>query len=194
MGSYNMHPLGKLTLLCIILNVTYCKNFLTNKISVIVNPVSKSYVKASHHHGFKKSKKGKNHLRRGHGKKEDGNDYQEVGWLNPCSFKKKGSEVNLNLDGCGADIKFRCDGGCISIHEALYDCQDVDTPSDLEYVKTLKDLCQRKAQCHVETSKAEKCTKQTDDFPMKLKIVYSCDGGTDDTKSTKIKCEAVGNR
>merc|ERR1719369_2141969 len=128
----------------------------------------------------------------------ENNDYNESGWLNPCSLKKgkqlpRGKMVQEDLTGNGGWINVKCTRGSITIHKILYSCK-IKHVSDPKQLAIVKKKCDCQTECKVEANRKtfgkSECPG-TEDSKMKLWFIYSCDGGKDDTikscskKSTK---------
>ena len=113
---------------------------------------------------------------------ESGTDYQEVDWLNECSVDS-GKMVQHDIPSQGS-IHMKCSGGCINIHKVLYACKKAPTkPAQL---KKVQELCQGKEECIVEPGEklfGKVTCKESTKRPL-MWIVYSCDGGTDETTTT----------
>ena len=62
-------------------------------------------------------KRGENILQ----KKKDGQDYQNIEWIDKCSLKgrRKGEKKQLNIPGCGGWVQLHCPEGCIAIQKVL---------------------------------------------------------------------------
>ena len=114
---------------------------------------------------------------------KSGKDYR---WLNGCSVNKgSGKMVQHDIPSGGGEIHMKCSGGCINIHKVLYACKRA--PTNQAQLKVVEKLCQGKEECNVKPGEklfGKVACKESTQSPL-MWIVYSCDGGTDETR-TKI--------
>merc|ERR1711974_339907 len=82
-------------------------------------------------------------------------------------------------------------GGCLSIHEVLYSC-DGRTGSDEGQLSLVRGLCQGKELCRVDANRETfghaQCPR-TCDYDMRLRILYSCDEGFDQSNTCTPTCD-----
>ena len=124
---------------------------------------------------------------------KSGTDYNaEVGWLNECSVNKgSGKMVQHDIPSQGGSIHMKCSGGCINIHKVLYACKRA--PTNQAQLKVVQKLCQGKEECNVKPGEklfGKVTCKESSKSPL-MWIVYSCDGGTDET-TTRIPGDGGG--
>ena len=120
--------------------------------------------------------------------------------LDKCKLKKRGEIKQLAAVGCGGGIKMECTGGCLKIHQTLYNCEErpheVRGQSFPYQLKMVSSLCNYKEKCTVQATREmfgnDECSGAPDS-DMALWISYSCDGGQDHTRITGPKrCKKEG--
>merc|ERR1712215_217491 len=123
---------------------------------------------------------------KGYGK-DDGPGYK-------CKLKKRGEMKQHAIVGCGGGIKMECTGGCLKIHQTLYNREE--NPDEMGYQsfpyqrKMVESLCNNKEKCTVQASREMFGYNECPEYPdsdMALFITYSCDGGQDGTRLTGPK-------
>merc|ERR1719369_2461019 len=108
-----------------------------------------------------------------------------------ANLKKRGEMKQHAIVGCGGGIKMECTGGCLKIHQTLYNCEErpheVRGQSFPSQLKMVSSLCNYKEKCMVQASRKmfgyNVCLGYPDS-DMGLWISYSCDGGQDGSRLT----------
>ena len=110
----------------------------------------------------------------------------EAETISTASKCSGGEKKQNDVIGCGGGIDIKCTGGCLRIFQLLYSCKEQKT-SNREQLRKVRALCRKKENCRVEASRDFFGNTECPDSPdrdMVMWIVYSCNGGKDETKLT----------
>jgi len=162
-------------------------NYIFLSILLVTSILGKNLIIKTDKHRYLANTQGHKNTKNIRRHREHGSDYQdEIGWIDKCSLKKAGKLIQKDVVGCGGGIEMKCVGGCLKIHKLLYSCEESER-SNPQQLESVKEVCDKKEECVLQASRelfGHKECPDTPDSNMVMWIVYSCDGGQDNTRLT----------
>ena len=105
-----------------------------------------------------------------------------------CEGQEEGALVEKDVPGCGGRMELKCEGGCLRIHNVLYQCNKRNGNPNVEQLKKVQARCEKKKSCAVSASRRMFLNTECVDSPdAYMKIIYRCDGGKERSRLTGRK-------